>query len=198
MPVIHSKFMFCIMQNITYSFYLHTQAQTSVKHYMVIFEMTVTFIIQVKSSVNITVKQHSGYVCHPGKVMHISTIRPWMLLDSKLNVHYIKHCQSNGYAIIPGIILYLSSNLSYYSLSFFIWDGSIHLLSLSLFLHPFFTHTQAIFSSGFKVDMMLPHCHTELTTADHCRWQDRSPVHTGKEDTERSKGWCRKLWNEMK
>lgn len=40
---------------------------------MVPFEMTITFIILVKSSVNIHVtimiKKHSGYVCHPVKVI---------------------------------------------------------------------------------------------------------------------------------
>lgn len=139
---------------------------------MVPFEMTITFIILVKSSVNIHVtimiKQHSGYVCHPVKGIYISTIRPWMLQDSELNVHCIKHCKM----AVPWIIFYLCSNLSYYSLSFFIWDSSIFFLFF--FLHPFI-YTQAIFSSGFKVDVMLPHCHEELTAGDHSRWQDRPP-----------------------
>lgn len=90
-------------------------------------------------------------------------------------MYSIKHCkwQSHRYAII----LYLSSNLSYNCLHLRRFTFSIYFF---LFLHPFFTHTQAIFSSGFRVDVLLPHCQGELTAGDRCRWQDRPPIQSVK------------------
>lgn len=95
-------------------------------------------------------------------------------------MYSIKHCkwQSHRYAVIPGIILYLSSNLSYHCLSF-IWDRSIHLLFLSLFFHPFFTPHRLFLAQASKL-MWCCRIAT-LTAGDRCRWQDRPPIQSVKD-----------------
>lgn len=49
----------------------------------------------------------------------------------------------------------------------------------SLFIHPFFTHTHAIFSSGFKVDVKLPHCHADSRRSLQTAGQTSNPINKG-------------------